>query len=139
VRDAYFTALPEVPKLMHDCQRVGRMGEHITTWGGRIYYAEPAKIVKGVYKSYEYKLLNYLIQGSAADCTKEAIIRWDENKGNGQFLCTVHDENDMQAPKETWKKDMALLREAMESIEFDVKMLTDGFRGRNWADLAACK
>jgi DNA polymerase I-like protein with 3'-5' exonuclease and polymerase domains len=131
-------ALPEVPKLMQDCSRRGRMGDPIVTWGGRQYLAEPAKIVNGKYRSYEYKLLNYLIQGSAADCTKESIIRWNENKGNGEFLVTVHDENGIQAPKHSWKKDMALLRKAMESIEFDVKMLSDGFVGANWASLAPC-
>jgi DNA polymerase I len=137
-RDAYFTALPEVPKLMRECSNSGKARIPITTWGGRIYYAEPPKIVKGRYRSYEYKLLNYLIQGSAADCTKEAVIRWDDDPGNGEFLVTVHDEIDGQAPKETWKKDMKKLKKAMNSIEFDVQMLSDGFYGDSWANLKDC-
>jgi DNA polymerase-1 len=138
-RDAYFAALPEVPKLMNDCTRRGRMHSSISTWGGREYYAETPKIVKGRYRSFEYKLLNYLIQGSAADCTKESLIRWNEDKGAGEFLCTVHDENNIQAPVGRWRQDMTKLRTAMESIEFDVKMLSDGYFGKSWATLETCK
>jgi DNA polymerase-1 len=139
VRNAYFTALPEVPKLMRLCSERGRHGQTITTWGGREYPVEPPKLIGGRHVDFSYKLLNYLIQGSAGDCTKESIIRWNEDKGNGEFLATVHDENDIQAPRDTWLRDMAKLRKAMEGIEFDVKMLSDGFKGPNWAQLEACK
>jgi len=133
VRSAYFKALPEVPSLMRTCMNCGRSGEGITTWGGRHYIAEVAPDGR----RFDYKLLNYLIQGSAADCTKEALIRWDSVNKHANFLVTVHDENNIQAPRERWKKDMRLLREAMESIEFDVKMLSDGFVGDSWAKLEA--
>ena len=141
IKSAYFTALPEVRDLMEECKRSGRNGEPITTWGGRIYYVEPPALDTKTnrMRTFEYKLLNYLIQGSAADCTKESIIRWAEDPGTGQFLATVHDENDIQATKETWKKDMAKLNKAMGSIEFDVKMLSDGFVGKSWAELESCK
>lgn len=139
MRTAYFTALPEVPKLMRDCQTRGKMGQSIKTWGGREYFTEPPTFKNGRSYSFEYKLLNYLIQGSAADCTKEAAIRWDEIRGDGEFLATVHDEMDIDAPAGAWQKPMAALKEAMESIEFEVKMLSDGFKGPNWATLEACK
>lgn len=134
IRDAYFKALPEVKQLMDACQATGRRGEVITTWGGRQYYVEPPKDGR----DFGYKLLNYLIQGSAADQTKEAIIRWDANPGKGQFLAQVYDEINIQAPAKTAVKDMALLRKAMESIEFDVKMLSDGMHGQSWANLTPC-
>lgn len=138
IKEAYFTALPEVPELMKTCMKVGRSGGHITTWGGREYVVEPPRVVKGRTMSFEYKLLNYLIQGSAGDCTKESLIRWNADKGNGQFLATVHDENDIQAPKESWKQDMKKMKKAMEGIEFDVKMLSDGFVGPSWFKLEKC-
>jgi DNA polymerase-1 len=138
-REAYFTALPEVKELMDDCQQRGFMKLPILTWGGREYFTEPAKIIKGRMRSFEYKLLNYLIQGSGADCTKEATIRWHADAGNGQFLASLHDELDGQAPEETWQRDMKKMRLAMENIEFDVLMLSDGFVGPSWAELEACK
>jgi DNA polymerase-1 len=139
-RRAYFKALPEVPKLMKTCSQRGNGGGTIITWGGREYPVEPPKVLKnGRYANYAYKLLNYLIQGSAGDCTKESLIRWDSIKGDAQFLATVHDENDIQAPEDVWVKEMAKLKKAMESIEFDVKMLSDGFTGVDWANLEECK
>jgi DNA polymerase I-like protein with 3'-5' exonuclease and polymerase domains len=137
VREAYFLALPEVRKLMKSCTRRGRDGIGVTTWGGRHYFAEPPKTVKGKHMTFEYKLLNYLIQGSAADCTKEAIIRHDSDRGDGELLVTVHDELDGDAPEGNWRPAMHKLKEAMESIEFDVKMLSDGFVGPTWSALEA--
>jgi len=137
MRSAYFKALPEIKPLMEECSRIGRSGGKIITWGGREYPVEPPRIDKrnGRMMDFSYKLLNYLIQGSAGDCTKEAICRWEADKGNGQFLATVHDEINIQFPRESAKQDMAKLRTAMEGIEFDVKMLSDGFVGKNWAHL----
>jgi DNA polymerase I len=135
MKSAYLYALPEVHELMEDCKRRGRHNEPVVTWGGREYYVEPPE--NG--RSFEYKLLNYLIQGSAADCTKEAIIRWHQDPGQGLFLCTVHDEVNIQVPLDRKNRDTAKLREAMESVEFDVKMLSDGYRGQSWAQLEKCK
>ena len=136
IKMAYLQALPEVGQLMYSCQNRGRSGRSIKTWGGREYYVEPARPINGSIRNFDYKLLNYLIQGSAADCTKEAIIRWANNPGSGVFSCTVHDEINISAFE---PGDMARLKEAMESIEFDVPMLTDGFRGRSWFNLEACE
>ena len=33
---------------------------------------------------------------------------------------------------------MAKLQTAMESIPFDIKMLSDGFVGKNWQELEKC-
>lgn len=43
-----------------------------------------------------------------------------------QQLLQVHDELSIESPREKLDKGMRLLRESMESVEFDVKMLTDG-------------
>jgi DNA polymerase I-like protein with 3'-5' exonuclease and polymerase domains len=85
--------------------------------------------------TFEYKLLNYLIQGSAADCTKEAIIRYAGAKVDGRMLVTVHDEINISVPRKAAKAEVKRLREAMESVEFDVPMLTDTEYGPNWGDL----
>lgn len=139
IKGSYLYAMPEVRELMDSCQDRGKRGLPITTWGGRQYYVEPPKLVGGRMMNYAYKLLNYLIQGSSADCTKQAVVDWNSNRGNGQFLATVHDEINIQAPEETWQQDMAKLREAMESIPFDIKMLSDGFVGQNWQELEDCE
>ena len=131
-------AVPGIASLSRELNSIGKSGGYITTWGGRRYYCEDPKLdAHGhIIQTYEYKLLNYLIQGSAADCTKEALIRYHEHpKKDARFLVTVHDEINVSAPQGTWREQSEVLREAMESVEFDVPMLTDGKVGQNWGSL----
>ena len=144
--DARSQALPGEKMLKQQIKELSNAGSPIITWGGREYYVEPPGWNErfGRHMTYEYKLLNYLVQGSAADATKEAILRYHRHPGKrGRFLVTVYDEiNVSSEPGETEKlrkaaaiHEMAVLRECMESIEFDVPLLTDGKWGLNWADV----
>lgn len=135
LKNAQRAALPDLGELEKSIKRRGQSGEAIRTWGSRLYYAEPPKVIKGRLCSFEYKLLNYLIQGSAADCTKEAIIRYHDVKKDGRFLVTVYDEINNSAPKKAYKQEMQLMKEVMSSIEFDVPMLSDGKTGPSWGEL----
>lgn len=144
---AHKQALPGIKGrggLDEELKHMGRIGEALRTWGGREYYCEPPGYSKkyGREMTFEYKLLNYLIQGSAADATKEAIIRYHdhpEKDEDARFLVTVYDEINISAPKSLVKHQMAVLRESMESIEFDVPLLSDGKTGPNWGTLKAFK
>ena len=129
VRDAQMAALPGFKVLNDDIKKRGKLGEFITTWGGRQYYVEPPFVKDGRKMTFEYKLLNYLIQGSSADITKEAIIRYDEVKKDGRMILTVYDEIDISVPKKAAKREMLILREAMMSIELDCPLLSDGELG----------
>lgn len=136
IREAYLDAMPGVRTLMSDVQLRGRSGQPIRTWGGRLYFAEPPKEIEGRIRDFSYKLLNYLIQGSAADQTKEAINDWaDLRRWDAVFLATVHDEINISAPKEAWQEHMATLRQCMDANRFDVPMLSEGFVGENWEDI----
>ncbi len=136
IKDAYFNAMPGIRDLMRDVQRRGKSGQPIRTWGGRVYYAEPPKEIEGRLRDFAYKLLNYLIQGSAADQTKEALCNWWETRPEDSiFLATVHDEINISAPKESWKEKMKHLKDCMNADRFDVPMLSEGFVGPNWADI----
>lgn len=135
---AHGKALPGVQQLSKQIAALSKGGEPITTWGGREYYVEPPRFDKRYnrHMTYEYKLLNYLIQGSAADVTKEAIIRYHNHpKRDSRFLVTVYDEINISARKDIARQQMQVLRESMEGIECDVPMLTDGKTGLNWAAL----
>lgn len=135
LKNAQRAALPDLGALEKAIKRRGQAGEAIRTWGGRLYYTEPPKVINGRLCSFEYKLLNYLIQGSAADCTKEAVIRYHDVKRDGRFLVTVYDEINNSAPKKAYKQEMKLMQEVMQSIEFDVPMLSDGKVGPSWGEL----
>ena len=134
LRKAQKAATPGVAALDASLKALGREGKPIRTWGGRQYYCEPPALVNGQMRSFEYKLLNYLIQGSAADCTKEALIRYHQHpKKRARMMVTVHDEINVSSAAVA--EDAEVLREVMESIEFDVPMLSDMKAGLNWGDL----
>lgn len=139
IKKAKRAALPGIALLDKNLKERGKTNQAIRTWGGREYFAEEPTWLGDRWQTYEYKLLNYLIQGSAADCTKEAIIRYDEVRKEGRLLVAVHDEIDISVPKKAMKQEMALLREAMISVEFDVPMLSDGEYGPNWSELIDLK
>ncbi|MBW2638146.1 MAG: hypothetical protein JRC86_11635 [Deltaproteobacteria bacterium] len=139
IKKAYLQIFPGLKELDNDLKHRGRMKEYIRTWGGRVYYVEPPKIIFGHVRTFEYKLLNILIQGSAADCTKEAIIRYDEIRDESRLLMSVHDELMIDAPTKAASREMKLLKEAMESVAFDVPMLSDGKKGaKSWGEMKKC-
>jgi DNA polymerase I-like protein with 3'-5' exonuclease and polymerase domains len=137
IRDVYFTMLPGIRTLQQELMARGAANEPIRTWGGRVYYVEPSKYVesKGRIIDFAYKLLNLLIQGSAADCTKESMIRADD-AGVDQRL-QVHDELLAMAQRgDASKRTMKRLREAMETAEFDVPMLSSAkWSSKSWGEL----
>ena len=141
IKNAYLGIFPELDELQKGLKQYAQTDQALRTWGGRQYFVEPPKYMekRGRVVTFEYKLLNYLIQGSSADCTKEALIRYDAAKKDGRFLLTVHDEINISVPKKAVKTEMQVLRECMASVEFDVAMLSDGGVGPNWGALEKFK
>lgn len=142
LKKAILKLYPGLAEMYKDMKRRAKADEPIRTWGGREYYCEKPKIIQGRLRHFDYKLVNVLIQGSAADCTKEAIIRWDDavtqlGKQDTWFLIlTVHDQLTASVPKKDRDAAMALLKKCMESVEFDVPMLSEGAVSEtNWNDL----
>jgi DNA polymerase-1 len=133
IRKHYFNALPGFQELMDDVSHRGRIGSPVKTWGGRLIYSEPPKIVKGQSWSFEYKLLNYLIQGSAADQTKEAINEVGYKTNHRRFLATVHDENVYSVDPARLAEEVATIRASMETqAGWDVPFKAEVKVGPNW-------
>jgi DNA polymerase-1 len=131
LRDAYYSALPEIRDLSLDTRNRGKRGEFIRTWGGRVYYREPNPD-----RDLSYKLLNYLIQGSSADQTKQSIIDYDKERGADEVLiAAVHDELNASVPVDSQQAGMVRLRSAMDKDRFDVPFKSEGYAGPNWADI----
>lgn len=136
-RDAQLSVLPGLKQLSNTLKARTRDGGCIRTWGGREYYVEPPVFSEKYnrWQTFEYKLVNYLVQGSSADATKESIIRYEDVRKDGEFLLSVYDENDIEAHAKAIRKEMLILREAMLSLEFDVPLLSDGEVGPTLGDL----
>lgn len=135
VKSAYLNALPGLQGLIDGLKRRARNNTPFKTWGGRLYYCEPPKIVKGRWRSFDYKMVNYLIQGSSADISKEAVIRYHRAKKHGRIILMVHDEICVSVPKKYWQEEMEILKVCMENIELDAKLVSEGEVGFNWHDM----
>jgi len=124
--------LRDVVELDRDCKDRFRRGLPIRTLGGRIYYCEPPS--NG--RVWDYKALNTLIQGSAADQTKEAMIYLEPRITSigGFQLGSVHDEINASI----FDKDINIyteyLQEAANALHCDVPMIMDVGFGANWME-----
>lgn len=140
IQRAINAAVPSLQEMDDQLRELADEDFAIKTWGGRLYYCEPESYSKKYKRvmTYEYKLLNYLIQGSGADVTKETIIRWYANpKREARMVVTVYDEVDFSSAKSSMKQEHRYLRDAMTSIETLVPMLSDGEVGPSWGKLEA--
>lgn len=139
VKTAYLDALPGLKVLIDDLKRRAKDKRPFRTWGGRVYFCEEPKFIDGRWRTFDYKMVNYLIQGSSADISKEALIRYHRAKKHGRIILMVHDELCISCPLRYWKEEMEILRNCMEGIELDAKLISDGDVGYNWHDLVSEK
>ena len=138
IRNAVFQAIPGIKDLNKELRLMARNRQPIRTWGGRLYHCEEPKYINGQRRTFEYKMLNVLIQGSAADCTKEAMINVEQNwkHPESRIVLQVHDELLACVPKDHWKEEDRNMQEGMEDVEFAVPMLTDRKRSAvSWGRL----
>ena len=134
LREAIYVLYPGLKIIGREMKRKAKAGEPLVTWGGRENLCQPPAIVNGRIMTFDYRMMNTQIQGSAADATKEAMIRYWETKPKGhRLILTVHDELVSSVPVKDLKKAHTVMRTAMESVEFDVPMLSEGaFSTESW-------
>lgn len=143
-KQAVLAIYPGLKDLQDGLRDLARNGLPLRTWGGRLYYCEEPKLVPSrrnpnvmEERTFEYKMLNRLVQGSAADQTKRAIINYYKTKPVGhKLLLTVHDEVLADVPSDERDEGMEILRTAMEFNPFEIPMLSEGKTSTtNWASL----
>ena len=85
----------------------------------------------GIKRAYTYKALNRLIQGSAADMTKKAMI--ELHKEGIIPHVQVHDELDISIGSD---KEALRIKEIMESaVKLEVPNKVDYEFGKNWGEI----
>jgi DNA polymerase I-like protein with 3'-5' exonuclease and polymerase domains len=137
VLNAYRNVLPGLGELNKLLKARARNHEPIFTWGGREYYCEEPAMIDGQLRHFDYRLLNILVQGSAADCTKEATLTYIAEKPKHHRIITIpHDELLVSLPREEIHSGMRILRRSMETVKFNVPMLSEGkYSTKNWGSL----
>lgn len=131
---AHEKAMPDLGVLKAELERMLRANQTVRTLGGRVVTVEPARVVDGRMRDFYYKLLNHLVQGSAADMTKEAIIRWHDRRADSysRLLLTVYDEINVSAKTHMALAECDALKDAMASIPCGVSMLSEAKLGASW-------
>lgn len=149
ILSAYTALMPELNDLKRGLKKRYQAGQPIRSLGGRNIKSDPPGYSKKYKRmmTFDYKLLNYLIQGGSADVTKEAIVILDQevlqkyDPQDVKFLITVHDEINMSARKDLELEVMKGLYSSMlavqESLNIDIIMESDGSTGYSWGALKA--
>lgn len=131
LRQKYDTMLPFLDQLNKVCQTLGKERGYVKTISGRKSKMDSPLYIDGDLKTFEYKALNKLIQGSAADQTIEAMIwAYDEDI---PVLFPVHDSLEMSGTKEQAERLRVIMEQA---VELSIPMVADGNMegGVNWND-----
>lgn len=133
---------PEVYKFKDDVLKTARSRKppHVVTLLGR--KRRVPTIMSSDMKSRgrgERQLINSLIQGSAADLIKEAMIRLHGSLGDqGKLVLTVHDELVVRCPEENAPRVEQIMTEAMTGAGIqslvDVPLNIDLHSVDRWAD-----
>ncbi len=132
MRAAYLSTIPGLRDLDDELKEMVRENIPIRTWGGRLYDCEERFYSKtlGRWVDLDYKMLNLLIQGSSADITKDAMLKVDAAI-DGSIRLQVYDEMLANTELDKYRRDMGLMRDAMEDVEnLDVLLPTTGAYSR---------
>jgi DNA polymerase-1 len=131
--DSYYAAFPKIKELQHGVQALAkrRQAEEgvpyiFTPWGRRLTGDEDTI----------YALVNYLIQGTAADLFKQKVVDLDNAGLLGYAVLPVHDELLFDVPKEE-AEDLVHEVEAImsETERFLVPLTCSGSVGATWGEV----
>lgn len=145
--EAYFARYPGVENFMRrtlgECRKKG----YVSTILGRRRAVRGVRDSSSLGDSRQRNLperiaVNTVIQGSAADLIKKAMIqvhaRIQREKLRARLLLQIHDELVLEAPGEDIERLAMLVRQEMESVErLAVPLKVDVKIGDNWADCEA--
>jgi len=139
----YFVKYPGVDRYLQGLLReVDRTGYAKTILGRRREIKGIRNITGRQRNLSERTAINTVIQGSAADLIKRAMInvhaRIAESKHPGRMLLQIHDELVFETPAADVDSLVALARQEMESaFQLDVPLTVDVSVGDNWLDMQA--
>jgi DNA polymerase-1 len=129
--DTFSRKFPSIAKyksrVISEARRRGPVPYALTYMKRRRYLPELLSSEMGRRASAERQAFNTVIQGSAADLIKLAMVRADIMLPDGAaMVLTIHDELVTTAPKEIIEETAAAIREAMEGIKaLSIPMLAD--------------
>jgi DNA polymerase-1 len=126
--DARFPGMATFQKQIEDAgmRRLRAEGQgYVYTWTGRRLPCDEDRV---------YSLLNYLIQGGAAEVFKSNLIKLDQADLTELLIVPVHDEIVLNAPRKDAEEIKRIVKQCMTTTEGWAVPLTAGIDGplENW-------
>jgi DNA polymerase I len=138
--DAYLERFPRVAEFMHDTIERAKEDGHVTTlWGRRRQIPELRARNYQVRSQGERLAVNTVIQGSAADVIKLAMVRshnaLQAARLATRLILTIHDELLFEGPPDELPAARELIEREMVGVwEHDPPMAVDIGAGSNWLE-----
>jgi DNA polymerase-1 len=142
--DAYFAKYPGVDAFMNRILAECREKGYVTTTLGRRRGIQGVRDVAEREKNRQRTMperiaVNTVIQGSAADLIKMAMIRVHRRLGQeslrAQLLLQIHDELVLEVPPDEMDRVSRLVSDEMSGVgDLSVRLKVDLKAGANWAD-----
>ena len=138
--DEYKERYPGIPQFMETCVSEAEKNGYVTTMlGRRRPISEIHSSNRNLRALGERLAINTVVQGSAADMIKQAMINLHERIAREeldmQLLIQVHDELVLDAPEDRVEDYSEIVREEMAgAIELKVPVKVDVAWGRNWLE-----
>lgn len=138
--DAYFARYPGVRRFIDSTIETARAQGMVRTLLGRRRYLPDLKSRNRVLRqAAERMAVNTVIQGSAADLIKKAMVdiarALCEAQSKSRMILQVHDELILESPKSELGEVSKLLRDKMEMVwPLKVRLLVEVGHGRNWRE-----
>jgi DNA polymerase-1 len=136
--DAYFERYTGVRRFLDETVKGAKAIGHVTTLlGRRRYFPDLASKNRVLRKAAERMAVNTVIQGTAADLIKKAMVAVDRElaKSGLDVIMTlqVHDELVFEVPEAEVDALSTLVREEMEGVfALEVPLVVDIGYGANW-------
>ena len=139
--DRYFRQYPDVKHVIEAIQELAKETGYVSTLCGRIrdLSKDLNSSVRSVREFAERAAFNTVLQGSAADLMKVAMIRTlrrlDEQQLNTRMILQVHDELVFGVPKDELETVKALVIDAMSLDQpLKVPLVVDVSVGASWME-----
>ncbi len=135
----YFEKLEVLKEFYDSVVEQGRENGYVTTLSGRRrLLPELLSTSPQIISQARRQAINTVIQGSAADIIKMAMIKVADNAEikhlGGRLILQIHDELLVEGPEESIEEIGKLLQEDMQSVtSLAVPLKVDLGLGRNWA------
>ena len=133
VSDAFDTRFPEMAMFQRKIEDAGMRrlkaeGQgYVFTWTGRRLPCDEDRV---------YTLVNYLIQGGAAEVFKSNLVKLDQADLTELLIVPVHDEIVLNAPRKEAEEIKKMVKECMTTTDGWAVPLTAGIDGpmETWGD-----